>query len=66
MSIKKQDRVKMHTCGEAKFPKNLDQTFIVSSEPRMLCGTEVVAIDLECTGERAYTAFATEFLEVCS
>lgn len=56
------DRVTMHGCGEATFDKNKDRVFVVASVPRDLCGSEVVSIDYEDTGGRAYTSFATEFL----
>lgn len=57
------DIVKMHSCGEARFKQNKDREFVVRSAPRDLCGSEVVCLNYKDTGERAYTTFATEFLE---
>ena len=57
------EHVVMHTCGEATLPKNDGVLFVVASEPRDLCGTEVVTLNFKDSDERIYMAFATEFLQ---
>lgn len=61
--LKKGDTVVMVNCFEMESPKNKGRRFIVSSDPRELCGSEVCRLMYENSCARAYTAFATEYLK---
>lgn len=50
------DKVKIVDCAEARLEKYKDKTFVVTSEPWNLCGSEVIKLEGISGG------FATEFL----
>ena len=60
--LKAGEFVVMHSCGEAGFPENEGVIFEVSSNPRDLCGTEVVCIVSQDQSIR-YPSFSTNYLQ---